>query len=341
MKLLRPTELYRVLYPSFSLCAELQTSGTANMNAASFFRLCRQQQLQPSLAANTRHLARNQLVFQTRTLSSSGRLYAGPVDGVAQSDPRTTQPSTDDKPTSLFYGNLAFGIEEETIVQAFSKYGTVKGVRLPKVLQRKSRNNSRKGWGGYNGGFCFVDFASHAEAGAALEAMNGVEIGDRAINLEYEKPSTARPTSDQTHLKKSVSKPSNDIMKTLSARDQEYVRTQPLVTGTVSRTGTMLKTVAVTTNHRKLDKYTKTHHGEEETELVHDPQCILVEGDVIKYQHFPPDLYAERAARGKTKVKFILKEVVTPFGIPIEERTPYVAAEQALGKTKSSLGSKD
>lgn len=177
---------------------------------------------------------------------------------------------------------------------AFSKHGNVTGIRLHQKLEK--RNDERRGWGGYNGGFCFVTFATAEEAAAAQKAMNGADIDGRVVDVRFEQG--------------------------ISARDQEYVRSQPLVTGTVSRTGTMSKTVSVTTKRRYLDKLTKTHHFKEESVLVHDPQNILAEGDVIKYQHFPLDVYEVRKARGKKQVRFVLKEIVTPFGKPIEERTP-------------------
>jgi RNA recognition motif-containing protein len=301
------------------------------MNAAShFFRLCRQRQHPPSFAATTRHFPGSQSIFQRRTFLSSSRHYAETIDGTAQSDLQNREPLTDD-PTTLFCGNLAFGVKEETILQAFGKFGTVTHARLGNGYKNKNRN----GWNGFNGGFCFVEFASPEEAGAALEAMNGTEIDGLPINLKYYQPSF------RTGKTNDGSKESNQSKKPVSKQDEEYTRTQPLKTGTVSRTGTMLKTVAVTTNHRRLDKYTQTHHVQEETELVHDPQGILVEGDLIKYQHFPPDLYAERAMRGKKNVKFVLKEVVTPFGIPVEDRTPNLGVEQAPTKKTKRRGSKD
>jgi RNA recognition motif-containing protein len=179
-------------------------------------------------------------------------------------------------------------------------------------------NRSYK-WGGHNGGFCFVTLGSAEEAEAALKGLDGTEIGGRVVHVEHQQK--GKPAARKTMLDK-VSRPGHVFREPLSARDEEYVRTKPLITGTVSRTGTMLMTVAVTTNRRYLDADTKTHHVKEETVLVHDPEGILAEGDVVKYQHLPPDVYGKRAALGKTNVKHILKEIVTPFGIPVEERTP-------------------
>ena len=300
------------------------------MNAASyFFRLCRQRQLKPTLAANTRQTARISPTFQRKAFLSSSRCYALPVGDTTQSDLQTTQTPSDLESKTLFCKNIPFHIEKETVLEAFRKAGPVLDV-----------HRRQKAWEHHNGGFCFVDFASHEDAAAALNAMNGVEIGGRPIQLEYQ-VAQDKSNAEGKVVKNKQSKDTPKSKKPLSKQDEEYSRTQPLVTGTVTRTGTMLKTVAVTTKHRRLDKYTQTHHVEEETELVHDPQGILTEGDVIKYQHFPPDLYAERSARGKTKVRFVLREVVTPFGTPVEERTPRVAVEQKQEKKTRRGGSKD
>jgi hypothetical protein len=296
------------------------------MNAVPcFFRLCRQRQLQLNLAAPTRHIPRCLPILQRRTFVSSSRRYAEPIAPTTRPDPPNSELSTENNQTTLFCGNLAFGVEHQTILNAFGKFGTVKTARTGERYTNRPGN----GWGGYNGGYCFIEFASHEEAGAALKALNGADISGLPINLGW-----ARPPTPKLHKEEG-------LKKRKQAQDEEYMRTQPLVTGTVSRTGTMTKTVAVTTNHRRLDKYTQTHHVQEETKLVHDPKGILVEGDVIKYQHFPPNHYADRITRGKGKVKFVLREVVTAFGIPVEERTSNLGPEHTPEKKSKRRESRD
>lgn len=160
-----------------------------------------------------------------------------------------------------------------------------------------------------------MTLASAEEAAAARDALNGTEIAGRAIEVKMHDGSPRKSDPQAARLG-----PALESKQELSMRDQDYIRTAALITGTVTRAGKSPKTVSVTTNRRYLDEATKTHHISEESVLVHDPQNILVEGDVIKYQHFPPDLYEARAARGKKGVRFVLKEVVTPFGVPVEER---------------------
>lgn len=266
-------------------------------------------------------------------------LHAQPLDVVV---PPPEQPASSpiierapsESPTNTITGkrlscsNVSFGIEEKTILEAFSKYGTVKKILLP------TRGKNTRTWEkDYYGGFCFVTFDFVEEAEAALKGLNGTELAGRVVNVQY-RGSRKSPTSKS--LLDAISKPGPlfrealpvgdeeyvSARENLSTRDEEYVCTQPLVTGTVSRIGTMLRTVAVTTTRRYLDAYTKTHHLKEETVLLHDHDGILAEGDVVKYQHLPPDLHEKRLAEGQTNVKHVLREVVTPFGIPVAERTP-------------------
>lgn len=66
----------------------------------------------------------------------------------------------DDDKKELFVGNLSFQTTEDSLGQAFGEYGTVTNVKLP-------QNN------GQPKGFAFVEFATHKEAQAALDAYNG------------------------------------------------------------------------------------------------------------------------------------------------------------------------
>ncbi|KAL2441855.1 hypothetical protein ABEF95_016732 [Exophiala dermatitidis] len=99
-----------------------------------------------------------------------------------------------------------------------------------------------------------------------------------------------------------------------------------ILTGHVTRTGTMRKTVRVTRTIQVYDKFLRKYWKKTAHDLVHDPQDILNEGDVITYGPFPADMRAEREQKGKLggnrQVKFVLKDIITPFGVPVEARTP-------------------
>jgi ribosomal protein S17 len=103
--------------------------------------------------------------------------------------------------------------------------------------------------------------------------------------------------------------------------DSDFVKTSRRITGTVIRTDTMAKTAAVATNRQHFDRFLQKHYTKPSKTLVHDPQDVLVEGDVIEYGLFAPAERAERIKMGKGKrVKYVLRRVVTPFGSPLDER---------------------
>jgi ribosomal protein S17 len=92
----------------------------------------------------------------------------------------------------------------------------------------------------------------------------------------------------------------------------------------------MSKTVAVATTRQYFDRYLQTHYTKPSKVLVHDPQDMLVEGDVIEYGLFPPMERAQRIKMGKGKrVKYTVMRVVTPFGVPPEQRGKGVVTSSA------------
>jgi nucleolin len=78
---------------------------------------------------------------------------------------------------TLFIGNVSFDSSNESIQEIFAEYGNVTRVSLP--TDRES---------GALKGFGYVDFSSQEEASAALEALNGQDIGGRAIRVDYATP---------------------------------------------------------------------------------------------------------------------------------------------------------
>ncbi|EXJ94655.1 hypothetical protein A1O1_03051 [Capronia coronata CBS 617.96] len=110
-----------------------------------------------------------------------------------------------------------------------------------------------------------------------------------------------------------------------AADDAAFLATSPQLTGHVTRVGTMRKTVRVSRRIQVWDKVLHKNWKKTAHDLVHDPQDILNEGDVITYGPFPPSMHAAREQRGQTetdsRVRYVLREVVTPFGSPVEERS--------------------
>ena len=79
--------------------------------------------------------------------------------------------------TTVFVGNVSFEADEEMLSEAFSKYGTITGVRLP----TDPDSGSLKGYG-------YVEFMSIEEATTAINAMRGYNLAGRPLRLDFGTP---------------------------------------------------------------------------------------------------------------------------------------------------------
>ena len=77
----------------------------------------------------------------------------------------------------IFVGNLDFGATEESIRIAFEAYGAVERVSL---MTYRDTGRSR--------GFAFVEMTDSAEAERAIAALNGYNLGGRALNVNEARP---------------------------------------------------------------------------------------------------------------------------------------------------------
>ena len=84
--------------------------------------------------------------------------------------------------TTLYVGNLPFSATEADIRSLFETHGKVDSVKL--INDRET---------GKPRGFCFVDMGSN-EAQAAIQALNGFQMGGRAlrVNEAQERPQRSR-----------------------------------------------------------------------------------------------------------------------------------------------------
>jgi RNA recognition motif-containing protein len=78
---------------------------------------------------------------------------------------------------NIFVGNLDFGATEESIRALFEPYGAVERVSL--VTDRDT---------GRSRGFAFVEMTDAAEADRAINALNGTNLGGRALNINEARP---------------------------------------------------------------------------------------------------------------------------------------------------------
>ena len=82
----------------------------------------------------------------------------------------------------LFVGNLSFDITENDLKDAFAAHGTVMETNL--MMDRAT---------GRPRGFGFVTMNSPEEAQKAIAALNGSQLGGRALTVNVAKPREERP----------------------------------------------------------------------------------------------------------------------------------------------------
>jgi RNA recognition motif-containing protein len=83
--------------------------------------------------------------------------------------------------TKLYVGNLAFQTTSEELQQLFAQAGTVASAS---VVEDRMTGRSR--------GFAFVEMSTKEEATAAIEQLNGKEVGGRALKVNEAKPRESR-----------------------------------------------------------------------------------------------------------------------------------------------------
>ncbi len=83
--------------------------------------------------------------------------------------------------TKLFVGNLDFKVTENDLQDAFAAFGTVLETNL--VMDRTT---------GRPRGFAFITMGSPEDAQKAIDAMNGKDLGGRALNVNVARPREER-----------------------------------------------------------------------------------------------------------------------------------------------------
>jgi RNA recognition motif-containing protein len=82
----------------------------------------------------------------------------------------------------LYVGNLAYSVRDDSLLQAFSQFGTVTSA---KVMMDRDTGRSK--------GFGFVEMGSDAEAQSAVNGMNGQALEGRAVVVNEARPREERP----------------------------------------------------------------------------------------------------------------------------------------------------
>lgn len=81
----------------------------------------------------------------------------------------------------LYVGNLSFSVDSNQLSEIFSDCGTV---ATSKVIMDRDTGRSK--------GFAFVEMSTSSEAQAAIEKLNGQDLGGRAMNISEAKPQEPR-----------------------------------------------------------------------------------------------------------------------------------------------------
>jgi cold-inducible RNA-binding protein len=83
--------------------------------------------------------------------------------------------------TNIYVGNLSFDSSEDDLANAFGAYGTVDKVSI--VTDRMT---------GRSRGFAFVEMSDDAAAKAAIDGLNGKDLGGRVLTVNEARPKTDR-----------------------------------------------------------------------------------------------------------------------------------------------------
>jgi RNA recognition motif-containing protein len=81
----------------------------------------------------------------------------------------------------LYVGNLPYTFSDSDMEQAFSAFGSVQSAKI--VMDRDS---------GRSKGFGFVEMSTDVEAKAAIEGMNGHQLGGRGLVVNEARPMEPR-----------------------------------------------------------------------------------------------------------------------------------------------------
>jgi RNA recognition motif-containing protein len=84
---------------------------------------------------------------------------------------------------NIYVGNLAYGVSQDELREAFSAYGQVESASL---ITDKFSGESK--------GFGFVEMPNNAEADAAIKALNDTPLKGRNMKVNQAKPRGDRPS---------------------------------------------------------------------------------------------------------------------------------------------------
>jgi cold-inducible RNA-binding protein len=85
----------------------------------------------------------------------------------------------------LYVGNLSYNMTGSDLEQLFTPHGKVQSAQ---IIEDRDTGRSK--------GFGFVEMGNEDEAKTAIGALNGQEVGGRALTVNEAKPRTERPRGE-------------------------------------------------------------------------------------------------------------------------------------------------
>lgn len=83
---------------------------------------------------------------------------------------------------NIYVGNLAYGVTEDDLREAFGAFGEVASVSL---IKDKFTGQSK--------GFAFVEMPNNSQADSAIKGMNDKPLKGRPVKVNQAKPREERP----------------------------------------------------------------------------------------------------------------------------------------------------
>lgn len=118
--------------------------------------------------------------------------------------------------TNIFIANLDFGITSEDLKATFSQFGEVSYAH---VVYDKKTKKSR--------GFGYIEMEDTDQAIAAIQALNGVEVNGRALDVKIASPKGSRPDNQKKptkNFKDRPNRPFNSDRESSNREDGEQKR---------------------------------------------------------------------------------------------------------------------
>ena len=82
----------------------------------------------------------------------------------------------------IFVGNLPFSLTQDQLADCFGKIGPIQKIRMMYDSQRRFR------------GMAYIDFEDPSNARAAVEQLNGADLGGRPMRVDFSRPIRPRFT---------------------------------------------------------------------------------------------------------------------------------------------------